>query len=164
MEKQENPLTQEQTRKDENYMYLALEEAQKAFQLGEVPIGAVVVRRGEVIARAHNLRESNKSATAHAELLAIQEACRVAGGWRLTDTTLYVTVEPCPMCAGAILQARIHRVVFGALDPKAGACGSLLNFLQDQRFNHQVEIVGGVLEEACVTMMKDFFQQLRGKK
>lgn len=149
---------------DETYMKMALQEAAAAFRLGEVPIGAVVVRRGDVIARAHNLREFNKSATAHAELLAIQEACRVAGGWRLTDTTLYVTVEPCPMCAGAILQARIDRVVFGALDPKAGACGSLLNFLQDERFNHQVEIEGGVLEEACAAMMKDFFRQLRGKK
>ena len=149
---------------DEAYMKMALQEAAIAFQLGEVPIGAVVVRRGEVIARAHNLRESDKSATAHAELLAIQEACRVAGGWRLTDTTLYVTVEPCPMCAGAILQARIDRVVFGALDPKAGACGSLLNFLEDQRFNHQVEIKGGVLEEDCAALMKDFFRQLRSKK
>ena len=149
---------------DEGYMTLALEEAQKAADLGEVPIGAVVVRRGEVIARAHNLRETRKCAAAHAELLAIQEACRVAGGWRLTDTTLYVTLEPCPMCAGAILQARIDRVVFGAVDPKAGACGSLLNFLQDQRFNHQVKIQAGVLERDCGAILKGFFARLREKR
>lgn len=149
---------------DEVYMKMALQEAATAFQLGEVPIGAVVVRKGEVIARAHNLRESNKSATAHAELLAIQEACRVAGGWRLTDTTLYATLEPCPMCAGAILQARIDRVVFGALDPKAGAGGSLLNILQDSRFNHQVVIKSGVLEKDCGAILKKFFRQLRSKK
>lgn len=164
MEKEQYQLDEAQQREDENYMKLALEEAQKAFQLGEVPIGALVVRRGEVIARAHNLRETNKSATAHAELLAIEEACRAAGGWRLTDTTLYVTVEPCPMCAGAILQARIDRVVFGAYDPKAGACGSLLTFLQDPRFNHQVVIEAGVLEEDCTAIMKDFFRQLRRNK
>jgi len=163
MEKDINQLQEAQQKEDERYMTLALQEAQKAFQLGEVPIGAVVVRREKVIAMAHNLRETNKSATAHAELLAIEEACRVAGGWRLTDTTLYVTVEPCPMCAGAILQARIQRVVFGALDPKAGACGSLLNILQDPRFNHQVDIVAGVLEEDCKAIMKDFFRQLRRK-
>ncbi len=153
-----------QRREDEGYMRLALQEAQKAFQLGEVPIGALVVRRGEVIAQAHNLRETNQTATAHAELLAIEEACRTAGGWRLTDTTLYVTVEPCPMCAGVILQARIDRVVFGAWDPKAGACGSLLHFLQDPRFNHQVIIEAGVLEEDCRAMMKAFFHRLRSKK
>ncbi len=149
---------------DEGYMRLALQEAEVAFQRGEVPIGAVVVRRGEVIARAHNLRETNKCATAHAELFAIEQACRVAGGWRLTDTTLYVTVEPCPMCAGAILQARIDRVVFGAWDPKAGACGSMLDFLRDQRFNHQVNIEQGLLEEECAAIMKDFFRRLRSRK
>ncbi len=161
MEKNGNHLEQTQQSEVEGYMCLALQEAEKAFQRGEVPIGAVVVRRGEVIAKAHNLRETNKSATAHAELLAIEEACRTAGGWRLTDTTLYVTVEPCPMCAGAILQSRIDRVVFGATDPKAGACGSLLNFLQDPRFNHQVVIEAGVLEEECTAIMKAFFRQLR---
>lgn len=149
---------------DETYMKMALEEAAKAEKMGEVPIGAVVVRRGEVIARAHNLRETEKCATAHAELLAIQQACAAAGGWRLTDSTLYVTIEPCPMCAGAILQARIDRVVFGAVDPKAGACGSLLNFLQDERFNHQVTLVSGVLEEACTGVISRFFKNLRQRK
>lgn len=149
---------------DETYMMLALEEAEKAYSLGEVPIGAVIVRRGEVIARAHNLRETQRKATAHAELLAIESACEAAGGWRLTESTLYVTIEPCPMCAGAILQSRIDRVVFGAFDSKAGACGSLLNFLQDQRFNHQCIITSGIMENECAAVMKRFFTDLRSRK
>ena len=149
---------------DETYMMLALEEAEKAYSLGEVPIGAVIVRRGEVIARAHNLRETQRKSTAHAELLAIESACEAAGGWRLTESTLYVTIEPCPMCAGAILQSRIDRVVFGAFDSKAGACGSLLNFLQDQRFNHQSSITSGVMEKECSAVMKRFFADLRNRK
>ncbi len=149
---------------DEFYMKLALQESEAAKAIGEVPIGAVVVRKGEVIARAHNKRETDKNATAHAELLAIQKACEAVNGWRLTETTLYVTIEPCPMCAGAILQSRIDRVVIGAMDPKAGACGSLLNILQDERFNHQVEIITGVLEEECSEIMKQFFSKLRKKK
>jgi tRNA(adenine34) deaminase len=149
---------------DETYMMLALEEAEKAYSLGEVPIGAVIVRRGEVIARAHNLRETQRKATAHAELLAIESACEAAGGWRLTESTLYVTIEPCPMCAGAILQSRIDRVVFGAFDSKAGACGSLLNFLQDERFNHQCIITSGVMEKECAAVMKRFFTDLRSRK
>lgn len=153
----------EETREDESFMQLALSEAHKAFDRGEVPVGAVVVRRGQVIARAYNLRETAKNATAHAELLAIQQACEAAGGWRLTESTLYVTLEPCPMCAGAILQARIHRVVFGARDPKAGACGSLVNLLQDDRFNHQAILRGGVLEAACTDILKTFFARLRRK-
>jgi len=148
---------------DEYYMKLALKEAEKAQSIGEVPIGAVVVRKGKVIARAHNKRETDKNATAHAELLAIYQACEAANGWRLTETTLYVTIEPCPMCAGAILQSRIDRVVIGAMDPKAGACGSLLNVLQDERFNHQVEICNGVLEAECSEIMKQFFSKLRKK-
>lgn len=150
--------------KDEYYMRLALEEAEKAQAIGEVPIGAVVVRKGEIIARAHNKREIDKMATAHAELLAIQQACQTAGGWRLTESTLYVTVEPCPMCAGAIFQSRIDRVVIGAMDPKAGACGSLMNTLQDERLNHQAEIITGVLEDQCSRIMKNFFMKLREKK
>ncbi len=149
---------------DEFCMKLALQESEAAKAIGEVPIGAVVVRKGEVIARAHNKRETDKNATAHAELLAIQKACEAVNGWRLTETTLYVTIEPCPMCAGAILQSRIDRVVIGAMDPKAGACGSLLNILQDERFNHQVEIITGVLEEECSEIMKQFFSKLRKKK
>ncbi|SFI01409.1 tRNA-adenosine deaminase [Tindallia magadiensis] len=149
---------------DETYMQLALQEAKKAAAIGEVPIGAVIVRKGVVIASAHNQREIGKDATAHAELIAIQKACQEAGGWRLTDTTLYVTIEPCPMCAGAILQSRIDRVVIGAMDPKAGAAGSLINILQDNRFNHQVQLTIGVLEEACSKAIKVFFQKLREKR
>lgn len=146
------------------YMKLALEEAKKAYDKGEVPIGAVVVRKGEVIAKGHNLRESLKDATAHAEIITIQKACKNAGGWRLTESTLYVTIEPCPMCAGAILQSRIDRVVIGAMDPKAGACGSVANIISDEGFNHQAEVVTGVMEEECSNIMKKFFKALRDRK
>ncbi len=148
---------------DEYYMGLALEEAKAAFLEGEVPIGAVIVRDGKVIARAHNLRELSKNAIAHAEILAIQRACDFLGGWRLTRSTLYVTIEPCPMCAGAILQSRIERVVIGAMDAKAGACGSIVNLLNHSAFNHQSEIKTGVLEADCKKIMQDFFSQLRKK-
>ncbi|ABR46269.1 CMP/dCMP deaminase, zinc-binding [Alkaliphilus metalliredigens QYMF] len=146
------------------YMSLALEEAKKAYELGEVPIGAIILRENKVIAAAHNLRESHHDATAHAEIIAIQAACRRLGGWRLTNSTLFVTIEPCPMCAGAILQSRIDRVVIGAMDPKAGACGSIINLLNNNQFNHQTEIVTGVLEDECSQIMKDFFKSLRQKK
>lgn len=149
---------------DEYYMRLALEEAEKAYKIGEVPIGAVIVRNGEVVSKAHNLRERDKNATAHAEVLAIQKACENLGGWRLTNSTIYVTIEPCPMCAGAILQSRIDRLVIGAMDYKAGACGSLVNLLNDERFNHQTEIITGVLEEEASLLMKNFFRELRKKK
>lgn len=149
---------------DERYMELALKEAQKAFDKGEVPIGAVIVRDQQVIGVGHNLRETTKDATAHAEMIAIENACRNLGGWRLTNSVLYVTIEPCPMCAGAILQSRIDRVVIGAMDPKAGACGSIVNLLQDHRFNHQTEIVTGVMEEVCSDLMKKFFRELRNQK
>jgi tRNA(adenine34) deaminase len=119
---------------DSDFMREALAEAQKAYQLDEVPIGAVVVKNGEVIGRGHNLRESKKDPTLHAEIIAIRQAAAVLGGWRLTDCDLYVTIEPCPMCAGAILQARIRRLIFGARDPKAGCAGSLYNLLEDTRF------------------------------
>jgi len=144
-------------------MRQALLEAQKAFCMGEVPIGAVIVKNGEVIARGHNLRETEKDPTLHAEMVAIREAARRLGGWRLTGCELYVTIEPCPMCAGAIIQARIQRVVFGALDSKAGCSGSLYNLLQDPRFNHQAEVVGGVMEEECRRIMQEFFREKRGK-
>nr|WP_279380678.1 tRNA adenosine(34) deaminase TadA [Caldicoprobacter guelmensis] len=147
----------------EHFMQQALLEAQKAFCLGEVPIGAVIVKEGEIIARGHNLRETEKDPTLHAEMVAIREAARYLGGWRLTGCELYVTIEPCPMCAGAIIQARIQRVVFGALDPKAGCAGSLYNLLQDPRFNHRVEVVGGVMEEECRRIMQEFFRGKRGK-
>lgn len=142
-------------------MQQALVEAQKAYDMGEVPIGAVIVKDGKIIARGHNLRETEKDPTLHAEMVAIREAAQHLGGWRLTGCELYVTIEPCPMCAGAIIQARIQRVVFGALDPKAGCAGSLYNLLQDSRFNHRVEVVGGVMEEECRRIMQDFFRERR---
>ncbi|MHB8983991.1 MAG: tRNA adenosine(34) deaminase TadA [Carboxydocellales bacterium] len=146
---------------DEYYMELALAEAEKAFALGEVPIGAVIVRDGEIIAKGHNFRELGKDPTAHAELMAIQTAARKLGGWRLTRTTLYVTVEPCPMCAGAIVQARIPRVVYGALDPKAGAVDSLVDLLRHPGLNHQVEVTAGVMADKCGEIMQRFFRKLR---
>lgn len=149
---------------DQAYMQMALAEAEKAAVLGEVPIGAVVVHEEEVIATAFNLRERLQTTNSHAELLAIDKANQVLGSWRLENCTLYVTLEPCPMCAGAILQARIPRVVYGAKDPKAGCAGSLLNLLEDDRFNHQVEVVAGVEEEAASNMLSEFFKQLRLKK
>ena len=149
---------------DQWYMELALKEAQKAFDKQEVPIGAIIVRDQQVVGVGHNLRETRKDATAHAEMVAIENACRNLGGWRLTNSTLYVTIEPCPMCAGAILQSRIDRIVIGAMDPKAGACGSIVNLLQDQRFNHQTDITVGVLEESCSDLMKRFFRELRNRK
>lgn len=148
---------------DEYFMSLALEEALKAYDKREVPIGAVIVRDNKVISVGHNLRECLKDATAHAELIAIKEACDALGGWRLTNTTLYATIEPCPMCAGAILQSRIQRVVIGSMDPKAGACGSIVNLLNMNDFNHQVEITTGVLEEECADIMRRFFKELRNK-
>lgn len=145
------------------FMEKALEEAQKAFDVDEVPIGAVIVRNGEIIGAGHNLREKEKDPTLHAEMIAIRNGAAFLNGWRLLDCDLYVTIEPCPMCAGAILQARIKRVVFGARDPKAGCAGSLYNLLQDNRFNHTVEIVEGILENECSTIMKDFFKRKRSK-
>ena len=145
---------------DKEYMRLALDEAGRAAALDEVPVGAVVVRRGEIIAKAHNTRETGKCALDHAELLAIRDACRAAGGWRLNDTTLYVTLEPCPMCAGAILNARIDRVVIGARDPRAGAFGSLFN-LNDLPLNHKTDVTAGVLADECTALMQDFFRSKR---
>ena len=145
---------------DEEYMRLALDEAGRAAALDEVPVGAVVVRRGEIIARAHNTRETGKCALDHAELLAIRDACRAAGGWRLNDTTLYVTLEPCPMCAGAILNARIDRVVFGARDPRFGAFGSLFN-LNELPLNHKTEIADGVLADESSALLSSFFKRKR---
>ena len=145
---------------DETYMKLALEQAKQAAQLGEVPVGAVIVRQGEVISVAHNLREQNHMATAHAELLAIEEACRVLGDWRLEDCTLYVTLEPCPMCAGTIINSRLQRVVYGAPDPRAGCCGSVANFFH-MPFNHAPVLTAGVLEQECAELLRAFFEQKR---
>ena len=145
---------------DEQLMQAALEEARRAAALGEVPVGAVVAKDGEIVARAHNLRENGKNATYHAELMAIDAACKALGGWRLWQCTLYVTLEPCPMCAGAILNAHLPRVVYGAKDPKSGAAGSLVDVLHLPGC-FQPEVLGGVLEEACSQALREFFRALR---
>ncbi|MGR6116786.1 tRNA adenosine(34) deaminase TadA [Aeribacillus composti] len=150
--------------KDEYYMTLAIEEAKKAEKIGEVPIGAVLVVDDVVVAKAHNLRETEQRSIAHAEILAIDEACRKLRTWRLENSTLYVTLEPCPMCAGAIVMSRIERVVFGAFDPKAGCAGTLMNLLNEPRFNHQTEVISGVMQEQCSEMLTCFFQKLREEK
>ncbi|HHY18456.1 MAG TPA: nucleoside deaminase [Firmicutes bacterium] len=149
---------------DRYFMELALKEAKKAYKLGEVPIGAIIVRENKVIAKAFNRREVDKSALSHAEVLAIKEACKELGGWRLIGCTLYVTLEPCLMCAGAIINSRIERVVYAADDTKAGAIRSLYRVLEDPRLNHQVEVVEGILKEESSSLLKQFFAQLRADK
>lgn len=146
---------------DERWMGLALAEAEKAWRAGEVPIGAVVVRDGQVLAKAHNRREAWADPTAHAELIAIRQAARITGGWRLTGATVYATIEPCPMCAGALLLARVDRLVYGAPDPKAGAVESLVQLLNDPRFNHQVQVTSGVRAEEGADLLRRFFRELR---
>lgn len=150
---------------DEYYMREAIALAKKAFDLGEAPVGAVVVKKssGEIIGRGYNLRESGKSPLAHAEIMALDEAARTLGGWRVIDSVLYVTLEPCPMCAGAIINSRIDRVVFGASDPKAGCAGSVTN-LFDMGFNYKPEIAAGVLKDECAQLLSEFFGQLREKR
>jgi tRNA(adenine34) deaminase len=150
--------------KDYKYMQMAVDEAMKAQALGEVPIGAIIVHDSKVIARAHNLRETTQNAVTHAELSAIQDACNELGSWRLEETTLYVTLEPCPMCAGAILQSRIPRVVYGARDPKGGCVDSLYRLLNDPRFNHECEVTEGVLGNECGEMLTSFFKDIRERK
>ena len=145
-------------------MKYALEEARKAELLGEVPIGAIIVKDDEIIARAYNRRETDHQALAHAELAVIKEACEMLGNWRLTGCTLYVTLEPCPMCAGAIMQSRVDTVVFGASDPKAGCAGTLMNLLDEPRFNHRSVVLSGCLETECSLVLKNFFRVLRAKK
>jgi len=145
-------------------MRLAIDEALKAKDKLEVPIGAVIVQNDEVVASAYNLRETEQRSVAHAELLAIDEACKKLRTWRLEDATLYVTLEPCPMCAGAIVLSRVKRVVFGAYDPKGGCAGTLLNLLEFEKFNHQAEVVGGMLEEECGSLLTTFFRELRQRK
>ncbi len=139
----------------------ALEQARQASKRGEVPVGAVIVREGAVISRAHNTREHSKDATAHAEVLAIRSASRCVGDWRLTEATLYVTLEPCPMCAGAIVLARIPRVVYAASEPKFGAAGSVFDILRETRLNHRVDVVKGVLGEESRTLLQSFFHERR---
>ena len=142
----------------------ALMEAEKAMSKGEVPIGAIVVKDGEIIGRGHNLTESLKDPTAHAEMNAIREAAAFLNGWRLTDCTMYVTVEPCSMCAGALVWSRMAKLYIGTMDPKAGACGSVFNIVSCNKLNHEIEIEIGVMQQECESIMKDFFKELRKKK
>lgn len=148
---------------DEKYMKMAIKEAKKACALGEVPIGCVIVYEDKVIGRGYNRRTVDKNVLSHAEIIAIRKSCKKMGDWRLEGCTMYVTLEPCPMCAGAIVQARIPKVVIGAMNPKAGCAGSVLNLLDEKGFNHQAERRIGVLEEECSLMLKDFFRELRKK-
>ncbi|MBP2651632.1 MAG: tadA [Firmicutes bacterium] len=145
-------------------MGMALTEARKAFELGEVPIGAVLVLGDEVISAAHNMRESWNDATAHAEIIVIQDACRKLGRWRLTGATLYVTIEPCPMCAGALVASRIERLVYGSADYKGGAVESIFNVVQNSALNHAVKVVAGVKSEECSELMRNFFLERRRQK
>lgn len=149
---------------DESFMKQAVKQAKKAYDKLETPIGCVIVREDKIIARGYNKRNMKKNTLAHAEILAINKASKVLGDWRLEDCTMYVTLEPCPMCAGAIVQARIPRVVIGSMNPKAGCAGSVLNLLQQDGLNHQVEITKGVLAEECSGLMTSFFRELRKKK
>ncbi len=149
---------------EEKYMRAAIREAKKAYALEEAPIGCVIVREGKIIARGYNRRNTDKNALAHAELTAIKKASKKCGDWRLEDCTMYVTLEPCQMCAGAIVQSRMQKVVIAAMNPKAGCAGSVLNLLQISQFNHQVEIETGLLEEECSAMLSAFFRELREKK
>ena len=142
----------------------ALDEAKKAKAMREVPIGAVVVKDGEIIGRGHNLTESLKDPTAHAEMIAIREAAVFLGGWRLTGCTMYVTVEPCAMCAGALVWSRMEKLTIGTMDPKTGACGSVFNIISCNKLNHEIEIETGIMQQECEGIMKDFFKELREKK
>ena len=149
---------------DEKYMKEALKQAKKAYAIDEVPVGCVIVHEDKIIARAYNKRNTKKNTLAHAELLAIEKACKKLGDWRLEECTMYITLEPCQMCAGAIVQARIPRVVIGTHNRKAGCAGSILNLLQMKEFNHQVELTSGVLEAECSGIMKQFFREMRKRK
>ena len=148
----------------EKYMKAAIREARKAYKLDEVPIGCVIVQNDKIIARGYNRRNTDKNTLAHAELSAMKKASKKTGDWRLEDCTMYVTLEPCQMCAGAIVQSRLGKVVIGSMNPKAGCAGSVINLLQMKQFNHQVDIQTGVMQEECSAMLSEFFQELRGKK
>jgi tRNA(adenine34) deaminase len=149
---------------DQTFMREALRQAQKAYAADEVPVGAVVVRSGKIIARAHNQVELLKDATAHAEMLALTQAEAAVGDWRLSDCDLYVTKEPCAMCAGALVHVRIHRIIFGCADPRAGAAGSVINLLQLPSLNHQCDITSGVLQNECFVILQDFFRKCRHRQ
>ncbi len=148
----------------EKFMKEALKQAQKAYDKLEVPVGAVIVKDGKIIARAYNQKEEKQDTTNHAEIMAIKKASQKLGSWRLIDCDMYVTLEPCSMCAGALIQSRIRKVYIGALDEKTGACGSVLNLLNDYKFNHNVEVETGILKDECEKMLKDFFKDLRDLK
>lgn len=150
-----------QSMSNDKYMKEALAEAEAAGRLGEVPIGAVIVRDGEIIARGHNLTETRKDPTAHAEMNAIRQAAEALGGWRLPGCEMYVTCEPCAMCAGALVWSRIEKLYIGAMDPKAGACGSIFDIVEEPRLNHRIQVERGVMAEECSQLLKDFFAQLR---
>ena len=149
---------------DERYMKEAIKQAKKAYALDEVPIGCVIVQDNKIIARGYNRRNTDKNALAHAEISAIKKASKKTGDWRLEDCTMYVTLEPCHMCAGAIVQSRMKKVVIGAMNPKAGCAGSVINILQMKQFNHQAEMENGILEKECADMLSTFFKELREKK
>lgn len=149
---------------EEKFMREALKEAKKAYEKGEIPVGCVIVKDGQIIAKAHNLKETKFSAINHAEILAIQKACKKIQAWRLIGCEMYVTLEPCSMCAGAIIQSRIEKLYFGARDAKTGAAGSVLNLIKDYHFNHDVHITGGILENECESILKQFFKELRASK
>ncbi|MCL2571754.1 MAG: tRNA adenosine(34) deaminase TadA [Defluviitaleaceae bacterium] len=150
-----------ETNEDKYFMGEALKEARRAYDLGEVPIGCVITKDGEIIARGANERATKKNALHHAEITAINQACEAIGDWRLEDCRIYVTIEPCPMCAGAIIQARIPVVIYGAKNPKAGCAGSILNILEEPKFNHQAQVITGVCEDECASIMREFFQRFR---
>jgi tRNA(adenine34) deaminase len=154
-------MTGHQSENDSLFMRVALEEAAKSAAIGEVPVGAVLIHEGTIVARSHNFRETWQDPTAHAELIVIREAAKALGRWRLVDTTLFVTLEPCAMCLGGIILARVPRLVFGAKDPKAGACGSVLDFGSNTQLNHRVDVLGGILEEESQRMLTQFFKELR---
>ena len=145
----------------EKFMKEALKEAMKAYNKLEIPVGAVIVKDGKIVSRAHNVKEKKKDTTKHAEIIAIQKASKKLESWRLTDCEMYVTLEPCSMCAGALIQARIKKVHIGAMDEKTGACGSVLNLLEDYKFNHRVEVENGICKEKCENILKEFFKELR---
>lgn len=149
---------------EEEYMKIALNEAKKAYNKLEVPVGAIIVKDGKIIAKAHNEKEKRKDTTKHAEILAIQKASKKLKTWRLYDCDMYVTLEPCSMCAGALIQARIRKVYIGTMDEKTGACGSVLNLLEDYKFNHKVEVQYGICKNDCEKILKDFFKNLRKSK
>ena len=149
---------------EEKFMKEALKEAKKAYSKDEVPVGAIIVKNGKIIARAHNLKETKKLATSHAEILAIQKASKKLDAWRLENCEMYVTLEPCPMCSGAIIQSRIKKVYIGTTDNKSGACGSVLNLFDDYKFNHKVEYETGILNKECENILQTFFKDLRKRK